>query len=401
MKAGLAGLTVLSFALQSPALAQDSAFSVRAWLRPRATLRSAVWSSSRTRDDRGPLAGGVVWADVAPPLSARIDLKAAGWLGVGALAGTHDVDARLRELYARIALGPADIRLGKQIIAWGRADALNPTDNLSPDDLTLLVPDDDDQKEGVPGALAALTTSGTTLTAVWLADFQGHTLPVGPVQTREPRNVAAQGAVRLERSGGRVDWSVSYFSGLDLLPDIDSAFVFSYHRLHVVGADAAVALGRYGVRAEAAWLGTEDRDGRDPEIKNPTFYAVVGADRTFGGYFNVNAQYVIRRVHDYMVPPDGGAAQLLARISQQLRPVQHGVTVRLSNQWWHETLAAEIAGLVWSPPWQISIRPRLTYAVTDAWHIHAGADFFDGQLGTLFHDLRPNSLAFLEVRRGL
>jgi hypothetical protein len=347
-------------------------------------------------------------------------VKAAGWLGGGSLVDRKNRKAVLRELYLDVGLGGADVRLGKQIIAWGRADALNPTDNLTRRDLTVLVPDDDDQKIGAPAVKVSLPVGGATVTAVWLAGFQGDELPLGApppgvrFAQRMPRDGAAQGALKVEQSGGKVDWSASYFTGFDVTPDIalrggaaDPTIELAHHRLHVVGADAATSTGGYGLRAEAAWIRTENSGGDDPEIKNSTLYAVAGADRTYDGYLNVNFQYVVRRVNGFTPrstisdPARRDAALVLARISQQLRPVQQGATMRISNKWMHETLAAELAGIFLSPPWQLAIRPRLTYAATDDWSILLGGDVLNGGSETLFRELRKNSLAFLEVRRGL
>jgi hypothetical protein len=297
-------LTLVLLGLTVPgAWADDGDADFREWLRPRATLRTSAWTSSRTVDDRSPLLGTVAWAELAPRVGSRLELKLSGWVGAGSLVHPDDVTASVRELYAGARLGPVDFRVGKQIIAWGRTDALNPTDNLTPRDFTLLVAEDDDQKIGVPAAQVSLHLGRTALTGIWLADFRGHTRPRGSappglrLASPDPEGTARQGALRLEQSGGKVDWSVSWFSGLDLNPDlalreVDGAgtLVFEHHRLHAIGADAATVLGRYGVRAEAAWIDTEDRDGRNPEIKNSTLYAIVGADRTFGGYLNVNVQ---------------------------------------------------------------------------------------------------------------
>lgn len=408
---------LLAVTLASGAEGQDGR-SVRQWLRPRATLRTGLWSSSRQVDDRGPLAGSALWAELNPELTPWAYVRVAGWGGAGELVG--GLDGSLRELYARLRFGPADIRLGKQIIAWGRTDALNPTDNLAPDDLTLLVEDDDDQRIGVPSARVSVYHGRIALTGIWLADFRGHSLPLASPPAglrlieRLPNDERSQGAVRLEATGGAVDWSVSYFTGFDLTPDVayrpagsGGRLILAHHRLHVLGADAATVLGRHGFRTEAAWLITEDRSGRDPEIKNSTLYAVVGADRTFGGYLNVNLQYLVRWVDGFTNPDDvtdparREAARLLARVTQQLRPVQHGVTLRVSDKWWHESLEAEVSGVVMSPGWQLSLRPRASYAATDRWRIVAGADLVRGDDGTLFHILRKNSSAFLELQYGL
>ena len=405
--------------LAAPARAQDSVATIRDWLRPRATLRSSAWSSSRRLDGRGPLFGATMWVELSPRLSEHVGVHAAGWGGFGSTQEPGQADARIRELYADIAMGPAELRAGKQIFAWGRADALNPTDNLTPRDFTLLATDDDEQKIGAPALRIAVTAKGTTVSAIWLAGFQGHTLPLGtlppgtqlvrPTQGRSE----SQGAVRVEHAGGRVDWSASYFDGLDLSPDAalretpsGSVLVLSYHRLRAVGADAATTLGRYQVRAEGALLLTENATGHDAGIQNSTAFAVLGADRTYGSYLNLNLQYVVRYVRGFtpaesiVDPARRLVAIMIARLSQQMREVQHGVTVRVSDQWLHETLKVEVAAVAYADPRQLLLRSRVTYALSDRWQVAAGADRFGGEVGSLFDSLRRNSLAFVEVRLG-
>jgi hypothetical protein len=118
--------------------------------------------------------------------------------------------------------------------------------------------------------------------------------------------------VRLEQSGSAVDWSLSYFDGLDTIPDLALSatglrgpeLVLQSHRVRVVGIDAATAVGPYSLRGEAAYTFTEDENGADPAIKNPFLFVVVGGDRTFVERLNVNLQYILRVVMHYQSPFD-------------------------------------------------------------------------------------------------
>jgi hypothetical protein len=413
-------LTALALSLGAGAVEAQETAGIKEWLRPRAMLRMSGWSSSRTMDARGARAGSVLWIDLAPRLSSGVELRTSGWGGAGNALEPEDFEAELRELYLRLGAGPVDVRLGKQIVAWGRTDALNPTDNLSPRDYTLLVPEDLDQKSGIPAARLAVPIGGTTVAAYWIVDFEGHTLPRGAIpgglRVREvgPDRTAEQGAIRIERSGGAVDWSISYFNGIDQTPDLSLRYIsdvptleFAHHRLQVFGADAATTIGRVGVRGEAAWLRTEDEEGDDARIKNSTLYAVVGADRTWGGYFNINLQYVVRRVDGFGEgqssgdPYVDGTAALLDRVSQQQREVQHGVTLRIADQWRQETIAADISMVALFDPGQLLIRPSVAYALSDRWKLLVGADLYRGEEGSQFGDLEKNSLGYFEVRLGL
>src|SRR5262249_34561597 len=74
------------------------------------------------------------------------------------------------------------------------------------------------------------------------------------------------------------------------------------HRVCVIGTDAATTLGRYGLRGEAAYTFTADSRGNDPAVKNPFFFLVVGGDRTFFTYLNVNLQYLFRAIVNFHSP---------------------------------------------------------------------------------------------------
>jgi hypothetical protein len=382
------------------------------------SLRAGYWSSSRTLDDRSDLGTAAIWLRAAPPLGPSLSLFAEGWVRSEDVFGGAEPDGLLREAYLGVRHGPVDVRAGQQIIVWGRADRINPTDNLTPRDFTLLVPDDEDQRFGVPAIRSTYFHGGLSLTGVWLLDFEPSVVPLrrppAPLQIRErePGGGYEQGAVRLEQSGSGVDWSLSYLDGLDTIPDLSldrtgprgPDLVLRSHRVRVVGADVATAVGPYGLRGEAAYTFTEDEDGDDPGIKNPFLFVVVGADRTFLEHLNVNVQYILRVVSRYRSP--FGLADPLARevavqgalLVNQLDRVQHSFSLRVSHRWLRETLEAELATIVSIDRFGWVLRPRVTYALTDRWRLTVGGDLFGGESLSFFGNLRDNSAAFVEFR---
>jgi hypothetical protein len=382
------------------------------------SLRAGYWSSTRTLDDQSDLGTAAVWLRAAPRLGPSLSLFAEGWVRSEDVFGDGEVDGLLREAYLGARHGPVDIRAGKQIIAWGRADRINPTDNLTPRDYTALVPDDEDQRFGVPAVRATFFHGGLSLTGIWLIEFESSVVPLrrppAPlrIQEREPGGGYEQGAVRFEQTGSRVDWSLSYFDGLDTIPDLalertgprGPELELSSHRVRVVGADAATAIGPYGLRGEAAYTFTEDDRGDNPYIKNPFLFVVVGADRTFLEHLNVNVQYILRVVTRYQSP--FGIADPLARevavqsalLVNQLDRVQNSFSLRVSNRWLRETLEAELVAVVSVDRFGWVLRPRVTYAITDRWRITVGGDLFGGERLSFFGNLRDNSTAFAEVR---
>ena len=388
------------------------------------SLRLDGWSSTRTLDDRRGVTTLSLWMKGGAPLGRHLAVYAEGWTGYPHLGRERAVSGMLREAYVDLSLGPLAVRAGKQILVWGRADAINPTDNLSPRDFTLLVPEDDDQRFGAAAVKAALYVGSMSLTAVWLPDFEPYVVPIPSfppgVMARESRPSAArsltEGAVRVEQTGLAVDWSLSYFDGYDRVPNLGvdatatpaapvTTFIGLFHpRIRVVGADAATVVGRYGLRAEAAYTFTADERGDEPQIRNPFLRAVLGGDRTFQEYLNLNVQYVLQVVTRFHSPLDVADPALRevavqgALASNQWDRVQHGGTLRVSDKWMNETLEAELSAAVFGPTASYLVRGKVSYAISDRWRAIAGFNWFDGVEPSPLRFLRKNSALFAEMR---
>jgi hypothetical protein len=380
-------------------------------------VRAGYWSSTRNLDAEQHLGAGMLWLKLSRRASSRVSVFAEGWTALRGPFDDGDAAGELREAFVDVRLGRLDLRAGRQIIAWGRADGVNPTDNLSGQDLTMLVPDDADRRLGTTAVRASYYVGDISFTGVWLPEFRGHAFalpspPPGvsflPEDERWPGN---QWALRVEQTGRRVDWSASYFRGRDMAPDLgvgsqpdgSPGVRLSHHRLRVLGADMTANLGRYGLRAEGAYVDTDDARGDDPFTKNPFVFVVAGADRTWGGLLNLNVQYLFRFVlDDPRLPTATGFAPLVAAqqaiLNSQTRRVQHGASFRLGYKWLHETLEAELSAAAYAGPQGAAVRLKLAYALTDNWKALVGAEIFRGAAASLFGLLRENSTAYLEIR---
>ncbi len=96
------------------------------------SARAAYWSSSRHLDDEKNLGAGALWLKWAHKLPQGIGLYAEGWARSDNVFKGTDKKYLMREAYVDYALDSWDFRVGRQIVAWGRADRVNPTDNLTP-----------------------------------------------------------------------------------------------------------------------------------------------------------------------------------------------------------------------------------------------------------------------------
>lgn len=377
------------------------------------SVRAAWYGASARLDGREDVGAASVW------LKATQDAGSAGYVVEAMLrnddaGGGGPTSTRVREAYLRWNGEQLDVKLGRQLIVWGRADRLNPTDNITPRNYTWLTPEENDQRLGVLAASARYRWSGASLTLHYLPQPLANVLPIAPAPGLAMRERAAsggQGALKFDASGGQVDWSLSWFSGADINPDSRlelagpaPALVFEHRRVHILGADAATVAGRYGLRAEAAYTWTGG--GPDaPLVKKPFLYAVAGADRTFGEHLNLNLQLYFRRVAGWRDPrlladPLLRAVALQGAVmSNQGARSDRGLSVRLADSWLNETVQGELA-LVWShtsSAW--ALKPRLSWAIDDHWTATAGMDRYRGASETLFGQLRAASAAFVEIKR--
>jgi hypothetical protein len=371
------------------------------------SLRGGLWSSDRRLTEPVGYGSAAVWlqSSYRPIDAAR--LLAEGWVGNGAFAGVGNFGV-LREAWGELTLGPLDVRAGKQILAWGRADHLNPTDNLSPRNLTLLTVHDDDQRLGALAVRSVLHLGGWSVIGVWLPRFEGNVVPLpgGETLPDATDTYARSWAVKVDREGGVIDWSVSWYDGLALQPDvalIPAAPVPDVRLIHqhvrVLGADASTTVGAVGLRAEVAYTRTEDAGGTDPLVANPFWYAVLGADRTWLRSLNVNLQAFARITRHFVplsrVPPQlSRLAALDYELAGQIDAEQVGYALRVSHRWLDDALEAEVTFVQLFPRADYLARPRLSYAVNDHWRTTAGADLYEGSAGSYFGQVSTNSMFF-------
>lgn len=418
-KAWRRGAWVAALALAS-GLARGEARAQDVWSRLHdvgvsGSLRAGYWSSTRDLDASSPQFGSVAWGKATRELTPHVKVFVEGWAALRGPPDDTKARAEAREVYVDLRFGRLDARVGRQIVAWGRADGINPTDNVTPRDYTIFVPDDADRRVGTTGARASWYQGNLALTALWLPEHRPNrvslpTLVGTRVREHHKRWPGETWGLRAERTGGTVDWSLSFVRGRDLQPDLGIGQLnagggelrLDHHRVWVAGADAAMNLGRSGLRVEAAYMGTEDDHGLDLFTKNNNLFLVLGTDRTFGERLNVNVQYLSRYVRHFraIAGEDPGSAVALqgAIFNSQAARVQHGATARVRHTWRHETVAAELASTAWFGPRGIALLPKASYAITDRWKLLLGGEAYRGDARSVLGVLRRNSVAYSELR---
>jgi hypothetical protein len=376
------------------------------------SVRGAYWSGSRKLDPEQDIAAASLWLK-GEARSGDVSFVAEGWLRNDGSSQRASARSLLREGYVQYSRGPTQVRLGRQLIVWGRADQVNPTDNLTPRDYTLLVPDVGDERFGTLALQVSKRFGDYTIAGAWLPRFRPNVIPFVPeiTVTEVLPESARQWGLKLDHSASSgIDWSASWYTGFDLNPTLQPNYqnpgaVRAIHpRIDVAGIDFAAPVGAFGLRGEAAYTFTTKDWQTDPLAKKPFFFGVIGVERTYGSTFNLNLQLYAYRVSKYSDPRELAdpvqrrLAVFQAINAHQIERSERGVTLRIADKWWNETLESEVLLVSLIDRTSCLIRPRMIYALDDHLRMTLGADLYRGSGDSAFGLLRHNSGAFAELR---
>ena len=178
----------------------------------------------------------------------------------------------VRRLSATYTRGRLTVEAGKQLIRWGKADVLTPTDRFAPRDFVNVV-----DSEYLPVTAARLTygTQADTLDVIFaprltpsripLLNQRWAVLPPGiPVHELAPDFPGGtQFGARWNHIGAIAEYSLSFYNGYDHLPLfrvqpnvtlLGADVQRFYPQMRMYGADAAAPVGPVTVKGEAAFF---------------------------------------------------------------------------------------------------------------------------------------------------
>ncbi len=352
----------------------------------------------------------------------------------------------VREAYADLYAGKVQIRAGKQISSWGRADGINPTDNLTPKNYFTRSSDPDDMRLGnyiLRGQLRPWNFLKIEVDIVpWYVPsryrFDLIDLPsfVSISDVSHPGFVwdKTTAAAKLDLVLPAVEGSVSWFSGYDALPvlrpgalpappfnDFNLQLLQVPFRQQTVGADFATIILKTGIRGEIAWKKPGITDTEDPLLPEAEFQWVVSLDREFGpvrlilGY---NGKYI----PDFTPadPPQEFDPAMLTNpavwplldglltssigyynriLFDQTDQWSHALLVRPSIELFHETLGIEVNSLINFTTEEYMVYPKISWHLSDGVLAVLGYQFYDGPDNTRFSWIK-NALngPFFELR---
>jgi len=331
----------------------------------------------------------------------------------------------LREATLRARDGPFELTLGKQIFAWGTADAYNPTDLLNPYDYLDVL---DNEKIGVWSAAARAAAGPTSLTFAVVPFFTPSRAPLfrsrwTPVPPASFQTVvddpvlpdqdasATQYAARLKSTFAGFDASVSYYDGFlhtevfrQAAPIVTPGGVFQhltpvYTRVKVPGADFSTTIGRFELHTEIAAFFVES-NGR-----NDRFQTISGINYTqdFGWKWfeqlivviEYARQTTLRLVDARIVPSEGLplVGDLLSDQAFRNAPIGR-IQAKLT-----EDTVVKLSGIAdLSSTRSYYLQLKAMHRITDAFHVEGGLDFLSGTSETFYGRWGHNDRFFLMLR---
>lgn len=379
---------------------------------PFGECRLGYWSSTRNLDDIEDVGQALCFVNWMPTISEHTSFN----LNVQAHETNHnDVTGdRLnpREAYFSIEYDQWSLRMGRQIIAWGRADRINPTDYFSPRDFTLLVPEDEDQRTGINALQGQYHFTDATSFAVVVAKFKEHRIPTGqlpPTLTLEEEPDDAEYAVKMDHTGEQFDWSLSYFHGYDrflrFIPEVPSpspSLRGYYPVAKSIGLDFATAFSSWTARGEISYTRLNHAHfNQVAENNREVTRATFGIDRGFFDAANINIQtFFIDR--NYPLASSTLTLPVLFsagidRLNSDYDSFEKGFTLRISNRFMNDRLKLELGAISDVNHSSYLIRPRGYFSVNDSLKITLGWDDFSGKQQSYFGSRNKSDTAFTEL----
>jgi hypothetical protein len=331
-----------------------------------------------------------------------------------------------------------DLRIGRQRIAWGTADKLNPTDNLNPNDYEDIW--DFGRHIGSNSIKATYYIKDLSITGIFIPTFTPAVLPRGDwlaalmptlilptyftyqnitdtiiMPSNKLRESSSWGA-KISKNLFGYDLSLSYVKGRYDLPML-SKLIFTpaetsgavnlvsqlvYPKMQVVGADMAGAIKSVGVWAEVAMfipektLLTTDMSAFGLGVfdtialnNTPYFRYIIGLDYTFKNGIYINAQYLRGftyergkdNLEDYFLI---GLDYKLLEDKLKLSPINSAIEIKKWDNFKNN--------------YAFVLAPEISYSPVDGAEIILGFRWIDGKSTTTFGRVKANDEISLKVK---
>jgi len=247
------------------------------------------------------------------------------YLWFGPEHSTDDYDLDLYEGYISHATPGWDLRLGRQIVRWGKTDQISPVDNLNPQDLReFVIPELEDRK--IPNWMARLRLfpGDVTLEGVFIPffeenefDWSGNTWALlgadsGGLKIREDKPDQgldnADWGLRGSTTLAGWDLSLSYLRATEKSPRLrfkpadpmGPTLHADYARQHIFGWEFETTVDKFGFRGEGAYFDEQSLPTTSMNtVSKPISHSVIGVDYLGEQDWYVNVQLSHQHIFDH------------------------------------------------------------------------------------------------------
>ena len=253
------------------------------------------------------------------------------------LISSSNVDYKIefREYYLSYFPSFGEIKLGKQIHAWGATDVSSPIDILNPIDYYYLFTDTDETKIGRNSLLMNLYFELIKIELIFMPNHISNNIPNNdpdfpitlPANVQEYQFLDMQNPIEyggyLQTSMNNMDWSIYYFSGYDRNFNLYGANVFSdefdintvtdtifsYRKTQMYALSNISFIGDVTLRSDLAYFntdaGNQSLENRPYYGKDPISEFLDFSNNIASSYFNISSQYYQYSIQlEYMLPFD-------------------------------------------------------------------------------------------------
>ncbi|MBK8870133.1 MAG: hypothetical protein KBD85_03305 [Elusimicrobia bacterium] len=290
---------------------------------------------------------------------------------VQVVVGEWIVDGKIRPYnnYLNLAFNHVNLRLGNQIVRWGKADEISPLDVVNPEDLTRgFTRPRADRKIPTPIANMEFLTDVVSLQGIYIPFFEssefhytdndwalfGHldkTAPTFSVSEEIPAQTLRDAGYggRLTAAIGRVDVAFVYLNHRRNLPSMkpypfsipgdpnkkstpgDLVAVstttgampaFHYLREELYGLEFETTVGSVGLRGDASYVSSQSFiTATLQEQRRPVITGVLGFDYNGPNNFYINCSASHAQIQDYdesLAPNDESTSSMSGNLSWEL-----------------------------------------------------------------------------------
>lgn len=348
-----------------------------------------------------------------------------------------------RELFAGYISERFDFLAGYQIVNWGRTDGFNPTNNITPNDNFFLSAEPDDQKKSnlllrlkyrfTPQIELEFIAIPYYAASDYRFDLFGLDGNVQFNNTLLPERKLKNGtlAARMNFELPAAGWSFSFFDGFDPFHGFDVESVDwpngqpklnntpTPYRKTTIGADAAIPVGNYIFRGEAAYNNTKNSENKMYIPETDVSY-VLGVETQLAGATLIG-QYIGKLIPDFeaLVQPEPPTSidplsQMLYALKiiqfenrnmnrlifQQQTKTNHAVSISLMKSFGYDAFEAELSAYYNFTSSDLMIRPKIVWKIGDAVSAAFGGVYMNGKNKSLFtytSDVLSGAFAQLKV----